>query len=77
MDSCDFIKYCVQFSNPDDINESNDVTTVISALEFASDAKELLRMVNSGERKDLGENLKAMSEAIDERDGCLVIYTTG
>nr|MDO8084747.1 class I adenylate-forming enzyme family protein [Candidatus Sigynarchaeum springense] len=77
MDNCDSLKYCVQFSNPDDINEDNDQTKVISALEFALDAKELLRKVNSGERKDLGEQLKKASEAIGERDGCLVIYTTG
>ncbi len=77
MSDCDCIEHCIQFSNPDDINEGNDQCTVTSALEFALDARELLRKVHRGERKDLSDKLREMSEAVDERDGCLVIYTTG
>jgi acyl-CoA synthetase (AMP-forming)/AMP-acid ligase II len=36
-----------------------------------------MRKVESGERKDLQQKLAEMSQNIDERDGCLVIYTTG
>ncbi|MFX0102904.1 MAG: class I adenylate-forming enzyme family protein [Candidatus Hodarchaeota archaeon] len=77
MKNCESLKYCIQFAHPDEINESTDITEVISALEFATDAQELLRKVNSGEEKELGKKLQEMSEAIEERDGCLVIYTTG
>ncbi|MHA1683430.1 MAG: class I adenylate-forming enzyme family protein [Promethearchaeota archaeon] len=77
MNDCDCIENCIQFSHPDEINESNDQTTVISALEFASDANELMKQVNRGERKDLEDKLREMSQAVDERDGCLVVYTTG
>nr|MDO8109896.1 class I adenylate-forming enzyme family protein [Candidatus Sigynarchaeota archaeon] len=77
MNNCDFIQYCVQFSNPDQINEGNDVTKVISAFEFAMDAQELFRKVNTGERKGLASKLQEMASQINEREGCLVIYTTG
>lgn len=77
MSDTDCIKHCIQFSHPDETNESNDQTVVVSALEFALDARELARKVHTGERKDLASQLLEMSTAIDERDGCLVIYTTG
>jgi len=77
MNNCDSLKYCIQFSSPDDINEGNDITEVISALDFALDAQELLRKVNSGERKELANKLQERSESVKETDGCLVIYTTG
>lgn len=77
MNNCDFIKTCVQFSQPDQINESNDITTVVSGFEFALDAQNLFRKVNMGERKDLATKLQEMTAAVNERDGCLVIYTTG
>ena len=77
VDNCDFIKACIQFSDPDQINESSDICNVISAYEFASDAQELFRKVNTGKRKDLSQKLQEMSQALDERDGCSVVYTTG
>ncbi|MHA1847933.1 MAG: class I adenylate-forming enzyme family protein, partial [Promethearchaeota archaeon] len=77
MNNCDTLEYCIQFSHPDEINEGNDITKVISALEFAVSAQELLRKVNSGERKDLEQQLREMTENVKETDGALVIYTTG
>ncbi|MBD3185669.1 AMP-binding protein [Candidatus Bathyarchaeota archaeon] len=77
MNNCESLECCIQFSHPDEINESNDVTTVVSALEFALDARELLRKVNAGEETGLAEDLSEVNSKISPRDGCLVIYTTG
>jgi acyl-CoA synthetase (AMP-forming)/AMP-acid ligase II len=77
INNCDFVQYCVQFSQPDQINESTDICTTISAFEFALEAQELFRKANTGERKDLAQKLQEMSQNVNEREGCIVIYTTG
>jgi len=76
-DNQDFIEYFIQFSVPDACIEEKREEKVISAWEFAKDAKELFKQVNEGKNSKLKEKFDKLHGDIQETDGCIVIYTTG
>ncbi|MHA1820311.1 MAG: class I adenylate-forming enzyme family protein [Promethearchaeota archaeon] len=76
-DNVDFVDYFIQFSKPDALMEEKSEAKVISAWEFAADAERLYQEVEAGKNSELKKKYEEMHQNIDERDGCMVIYTTG
>jgi acyl-CoA synthetase (AMP-forming)/AMP-acid ligase II len=76
-DNVDFIDYFIQFSKPDNLMDQRGSYKVISAWDFAKSAMDLAQEVKTGKRADIAAKYKEMHEAVQDNDGCMVIYTTG
>jgi len=76
-DNTDFIECFVQFSHPDKLMEKKTDAKILSAWQFAKEAVELYENVNSGKAENIRKLYEEYHNSIQERDGCVVIYTTG
>jgi fatty-acyl-CoA synthase len=76
-DNVDFIDYYIQFSKPDTLMETRGNYHVLSAWEFAKSAQEIANDIKNGKSQDIAKKYKEMHDSIQEKEGCMVIYTTG
>ena len=72
QENCPFVEHFIQFSAPDECNEGD-----ISAFTLAKDAEALAHEVVSGKAPEIAKKYADAKAAVNETDGCQVIYTTG
>lgn len=73
MENCDYIEHFVQFTTPDET-----IDGAVSVYEFGADAARLAQeALSDPANSPLLKKYRAATAAVDENDGCQVIYTTG